>query len=177
MTVCPRRDTSFSQGRPAIPRRQARGESERARTNVNMCLPPTTVKAAQARAFAAAQQGVFEYRLCPYDAFTQDGRSLGGYKGWSDAAGEGGGRTMVFDGGEECDGTPRKASVTFECGEEDKLLETTEPSTCVYSARFSTPSACSTVSVREQHDALAAAAKEAGLPYEPDEAVSKLLAL
>lgn len=52
MTVCPRRDTSFSQDRPAIPRRQARGESERARTNVNMCLPPTTVKAAQARAFA-----------------------------------------------------------------------------------------------------------------------------
>ena len=124
-----------------------------------------------------AQQGVFEYRLCPYDAFTQDGRSLGGYKGWSDAGSEGGGRTMVFDGGEECEGTPRKASVTFECGEEDKLLETTEPSTCVYSARFSTPSACSTVSVREQHAALAAAAKEAGLPYEPDEAVRKLLAL
>ena len=134
-----------------------------------------------------ARKDTFEYRFCPFDAFQQDGRSLGSFKGWSqpgavgggDGGGGGGGAgaVMVFDGGEECDGTPRRASVRFECGEEDELMETTEPSTCVYEASFVTPSACSTQQVREMHAALSAAAQEAGLPYEPDDAVKTLLAL
>ena len=125
-----------------------------------------------------SREGVFEYRLCPFDSFTQDGRSLGKYEGWQTKAEGTAAHVMGFGAGEECDGKkPRRASVIFECGEEDRLQAVTEPSTCVYEARFTTPSACSTSQVIQQHEALAAEAKAAGLAYEPDEAVRKILSL
>ena len=61
--------------------------------------------------------------------------------------------------------------------EEDELIGVTEPATCAYAARFKTPSACSGESVRALHEQLQAAASEAGLPYEPEEAVKQLLGL
>ena len=128
--------------------------------------------------------GGFEYRFCPFDTISQGGRSLGSYRGWEQPAEDERAlwespntykRVMAFDGGEPCDGTPRRARILFDCGEVDKLLSVTEPKTCVYEARFSTPSACSTDAIIEQHHALAAAAKQAGLPYEPDESVKEIL--
>jgi len=138
--------------------------------------------------FTARHDG-FEYRLCAFASFSQDTRSLGKYKGWvarsaSTDTDDNQGRVhpmeMAFDegdGGEGCNGTPRSSRVTFECGEEDKLLAVEEPATCVYSARFSTPSACTTDAVREGHAKLVAAAADAGLSYEPDTAVKSLLGL
>ena len=131
-----------------------------------------------------ARHGSFQYRLCPFDTFTQDGRSLGTYQGWKARDGAAGGEEMhamemSFGDGESCDGTgtPRTARVAFKCGEEDELLSVEEPATCAYAATFSSPSACSTEVVRERHSALAAAAAAAGLPYEPDAAVKTLLGL
>lgn len=172
--------------------------------------------------------GSFAYSLCPFGAFTQDGRKLGDYAGWAvmgeealDAARRVGhepyARYMRFEKGEDCDGTPRKAAVHFECGEEDQLLEVTEPSTvrrpleptfepgapclsrprprpdgrlastraraprpsrqCVYSAWFSSPSACSVDALRQKHEALALAAAGAGLPYVPSDELRSLLGL
>jgi len=132
-----------------------------------------------------ARHGAFEYRLCPFDTFTQDGRRLGKYQGWvprprpadDGAPTDGHAFEMAFGDGEPCDGAPRKARVAFQCGEEDKLLRVEEPSVCEYAATFSTPSACSTAAVRVLHSELAAAAAAAGLPYEPDQAVKELLGL
>ena len=86
-------------------------------------------------------------------------------------------RAMAFNGGDLCDGTPRSAKVYFECGDEDRLVTVSEPATCVYAARFETPSACSAASVASLHEELQAAAAAAGLPYEPDPAVKQLLKL
>ena len=131
----------------------------------------------------------FKYKLCPFRTFTQDGRSLGVYASWQQqqqqavvtAAGAtespASGRTMLFDNGEACDTVPRRASVAFECGEHDQLVTVEEPSKCVYTATFRTPSACSTEALRAQHEALDVAAKAAGLPYEPSEALKGLLGI
>ena len=86
-------------------------------------------------------------------------------------------RRMRFEQGEPCNGTPRRASVLFVCGEVDKLEHVSEPSTCVYEARFATPSACDNVELRAKHERLAAAAEAAGLPYEPSAVLRELLGL
>lgn len=133
-------------------------------------------------------QTTFAYNLCPFATFTQDGRSLGKYAGWADApvpalvaARDGGrephGRYMAFDGGEDCNGTPRKAAVYFECGEEDSLQSVSEPSVCAYEAWFSSPSACTIDGLLRKHEALQAAAAEAGLPYVPSAVLRSLLGL
>ena len=146
-----------------------------------------------------AKHGAFEYRLCPFDTFAQDGRSLGKYEGWrqvqpwekpvdgrvakapltareADSIGMHP-REMVFGDGEMCADKPRSARVLFKCADEDGLLGVVEPETCAYVAIFGTPSACTTDSVRAAHAELAAAAAAAGLPYEPDAAVKTLLGL
>mmetsp|Transcript_39682 Transcript_39682/g.79310 ORF Transcript_39682/g.79310 Transcript_39682/m.79310 type:complete len:86 (-) Transcript_39682:290-547(-) len=83
--------------------------------------------------------------------------------------------TMLYEGGEPCDGTPRRARIEVECGEEDVLHSVSEPSVCVYLAHFRSPSACSTETLRTQHLALEQAASKAGLPYTPSETLLKLL--
>ena len=156
----------------------------------------------------SASIGSFKYNLCPFGTFTQDGRSLGRYAGWTkpeppqpelqqeqqqeqQAVSATGGvapvvpsassatevRRMRFEQGEPCNGTPRRASVLFICGEDDKLEHVSEPSTCVYEARFATPSACDNVELRAKHERLAAAAEAAGLPYEPSAVLRELLGL
>ena len=156
----------------------------------------------------SASIGSFKYNLCPFGAFTQDGRSLGRYAGWTkpeppqpelqqeqqqeqQAVSATGGvapvepsassatevRRMRFEQGEPCNGTPRRASVLFVCGEVDKLEHVSEPSTCVYEARFATPSACDNVELRAKHERLAAAAEAAGLPYAPSAVLRELLGL
>lgn len=136
----------------------------------------------------------FKYRLCPFDTFTQDGRTLGRYVGWQQqqqhtvsaaggagsAAASAGGeheRMMLFGDGEACNGVPRKASVRFSCGAEDALQAVSEPSMCVYEATFATPSACATDDLRAKHEELSKAAAEAGLPYEPSATLRGLLGL
>ena len=127
----------------------------------------------------------FKYRLCPFDTITQDGRRLGQYAGWkrqqpvlaSGAAPAADELWMTFEDGEPCNGTPRRASVRFLCGGADKLETMSEPSMCVYEGTFVTPSACSTDTLRSQHEELAAAAAAAGLPYTPSATLRSLLSL
>jgi protein kinase C substrate 80K-H len=184
--------------------------------NANQIIAELTPIAALEEEFGASQQwfalhsecfsasiGSFKYSLCPFGTFTQDGRSLGRYAGWTkletppqeqqeqQAVSATGGvapvepsassatepRRMRFEQGEPCNGTPRRASVLFVCGEDDKLEHVNEPSTCVYEARFATPSACDNVELRAKHERLAAAAEAAGLPYEPSAVLRELLGL
>jgi protein kinase C substrate 80K-H len=192
---------------------------EEAIANANQIIAELTPIAALEEEFGASQQwfalhsecfsasiGSFKYSLCPFGTFTQDGRSLGRYAGWTkletpqqgqqeqqaqQAVSATGGvapvepsassatepRRMRFEQGEPCNGTPRRASVLFVCGEDDKLEHVNEPSTCVYEARFATPSACDNVELRAKHERLAAAAEAAGLPYEPSAVLRELLGL
>ena len=192
---------------------------EEAIANANQIIAELSPIAALEEEFGASQQwfalhsecfsasiGSFKYSLCPFGTFTQDGRSLGRYAGWTkletpqqgqqeqqaqQAVSATGGvapvepsassatepRRMRFEQGEPCNGTPRRASVLFVCGEDDKLEHVNEPSTCVYEARFATPSACDNVELRAKHERLAAAAEAAGLPYEPSAVLRELLGL
>ena len=83
---------------------------------------------------------------------------------------------MDFQEGEACLSGPRNATIVFECGREDKLIEVNEPSVCVYMARFSTPSACQPEALRKMHEDLVVAAEKAGLPYEMGEQTKQILA-
>ena len=132
----------------------------------------------------------FRYKLCPFGAFEQDGRSLGKFKAWAtpdrpavDAAaateaGKAGLLTataMSFDGGDECNGAPRRATALFACGEEAALKTVAEPLTCVYVAVVTTPAACDVEELRRLHHALAEAARAEGLAYQASEQLIALL--
>ena len=122
--------------------------------------------------------------------WTQDGRSLGKFKAWAtpdrpavDAAaateaGKAGLLTstaMSFDGGDECNGAPRRATALFACGEEAALKTVAEPLTCVYVAVVTTPAACDVEELRRLHHALAEAARAEGLEYHASEQLLALL--
>ena len=63
-------------------------------------------------------------------------------------------QVMGFGGGDACDGTPRRAAVYFECAADNALVSVSEPSPCVYSAWFATPSACDALELRRRQAAL-----------------------
>ncbi|KAL1499667.1 hypothetical protein AB1Y20_011864 [Prymnesium parvum] len=129
--------------------------------------------------------GLFQYKFCPFNNFLQDGHLLGNYSGWTeippDARTRDGqvlyGRAMAFTNGALCMGEPRNATVLMTCGQEDKLLSVSEPTTCVYEGLFSSPSACEIEALRAKHTQLEEAARAAGLPYEPSENLRDLLGL
>ena len=113
-------------------------------------------------------RGAFKFKLCPFGAFMQDDKTLGTFQGWLPMP-KGGvefarGRdaliyeqeVMGFNGGDPCDGTPRRAIVYFECAAQDALTEVSEPQTCVYVGWFKTPSACDGAELRRRHEALVA---------------------
>mmetsp|Transcript_63227 Transcript_63227/g.173647 ORF Transcript_63227/g.173647 Transcript_63227/m.173647 type:complete len:301 (-) Transcript_63227:368-1270(-) len=128
----------------------------------------------QGQCYSGERIGSFAYKLCPFDKLLQDGRSLGTYAGWATwtpTEGHEGERyyeyAMRFGNGEVCDGVgPRSATVLFACGEEEKMLSVSEPSTCTYEGVFSTPSACDPEALRRKDEGLQQMARAAGLPYE-----------
>jgi len=110
--------------------------------------------------------GKFAFKLCPFGAFTQDTHKLGNFEGWLPMP-EGvvaaaqkreqliyEQQVMSFGGGDQCDGTPRRAAVYFECAEDNALVSVSEPSPCVYSAWFRTPSACDVIELQRRQAAL-----------------------
>jgi protein kinase C substrate 80K-H len=132
----------------------------------------------------------FRYKLCPFGVFEQDGRSLGKFKAWAtpdrpavdaaaatEAAKAGllTSTAMGFDGGDECNGAPRRATALFACGEEAALKTVAEPLTCVYVAVVTTPAACDVEELRRLHHALAEAARAEGLEYRASEQLLALL--
>mmetsp|Transcript_1878 Transcript_1878/g.6106 ORF Transcript_1878/g.6106 Transcript_1878/m.6106 type:complete len:185 (+) Transcript_1878:242-796(+) len=85
--------------------------------------------------------------------------------------------TMRFEGGAACGGgVVRRATLYFECGEQDALLEVTEPETCVYEAWMSTPLACSLALLREKVATLEEASAAASLEFRPSDELRALLA-
>lgn len=85
----------------------------------------------------------YEYEICPFGEAKQKqngsfGTSLGRFTGFSDDRSK-----MKFEHGQRCWGGPdRSATVTLECGSENKLVNAEEPSKCEYTFTLQTPCAC-----------------------------------
>lgn len=79
----------------------------------------------------------FKYKLKFFQKADQDWTSLGSWAGFT------GPHTAHFTGGATCwEGPARSLTVTFECGDEEALVDVTEPSRCVYAATVVHPAAC-----------------------------------
>ncbi|EOD27232.1 hypothetical protein EMIHUDRAFT_463291 [Emiliania huxleyi CCMP1516] len=149
------------------------------------------------RCFEAEDRG-FTYKACPFQEMRQGspgGRAsrqqtlLGNFTRWEPVSGERASQlaragrtpselgTMRFEGGAACGGgAVRRATLYFECGEQDALLEVTEPETCVYEAWMSTPLACSLALLREKVATLEEASAAASLEFRPSDELRALLA-
>lgn len=87
----------------------------------------------------------FLYKVCFYDRATQlmptypaHSVNLGVWTGLTSDYSQ-----ALFEGGDACDGHPnRSLRVFFHCSTEEKLHDTTEPSTCSYETFLDTPLAC-----------------------------------
>ncbi|UMM15709.1 hypothetical protein L5515_013037 [Caenorhabditis briggsae] len=100
----------------------------------------------------------YTYQFCPFGQNTQKdvgaygGTSLGNFKNWS------GGETnkyskMHFGDGQQCwNGPKRSTDISIECGEENELVEVTEPAKCEYLFTFRTPLACTDPDKEIVHD-------------------------
>ncbi|GMR36677.1 hypothetical protein PMAYCL1PPCAC_06872, partial [Pristionchus mayeri] len=90
------------------------------------------------------EMGEYVYKLCPFDKCTQKEKNgysetnMGRWKGWERDHSE-----MKYGEGTTCwNGPPRSTIVKVECGDEDELVEASEPGRCEYHFTFRTPAAC-----------------------------------
>uniref|UniRef100_A0A1I7T4B5 Glucosidase 2 subunit beta n=1 Tax=Caenorhabditis tropicalis TaxID=1561998 RepID=A0A1I7T4B5_9PELO len=100
----------------------------------------------------------YTYQFCPFGQNTQkdtgaySGTSLGSFKEWSGPDGNKYSK-MHFGDGQQCwNGPKRSTDITIECGEENELVEVTEPAKCEYLFTFRTPLACSDPDKEVIHD-------------------------
>ncbi|CAM9534741.1 unnamed protein product [Chrysoparadoxa australica] len=92
----------------------------------------------------------YEYEVCPFGSAKQieggSATSLGAWAGFVESAADGlldAPEAMTFNGGKRCwQGKSRSARVELRCGMKDELVEVTEPETCSYLMKLSTPAAC-----------------------------------
>lgn len=113
--------------------------------------------------FLAWQDKCFEredkehkYEVCPFKEAKQGWVLVGKWAGWGkrrpgpDAGDtvvlnkpEDMGRSMFFNEGQQCwNGPKRSAAVELKCGREDRIVEVSEPSVCVYDLVMETPLLC-----------------------------------
>ena len=89
----------------------------------------------------------YTYTFCAFDRGAQKPKSgsetnLGRWGEWSGPA-HNKYSQMKLTRGQRCwNGPDRSLTINFECGQEDKILSTSEPSMCEYVMQFSTPAAC-----------------------------------
>ncbi|GMR63029.1 hypothetical protein PMAYCL1PPCAC_33224, partial [Pristionchus mayeri] len=90
------------------------------------------------------EMGEYVYKLCPFDRCTQKEKhghsetNMGTWKGWETGHSE-----MKYADGTTCwNGPARSTMVQVECGDEDQLVEASEPGRCEYHFTFRTPAAC-----------------------------------
>lgn len=87
--------------------------------------------------------GRFIYQMCWFEKAEQresysNRVSLGSWSAFEDNY-----STLVFGPGAPCaNAPPRSFRVSLVCGVEEKLTDSSEPSTCVYTAKLSTPLVC-----------------------------------
>lgn len=100
----------------------------------------------------------YTYQFCPFGQNTQkdtgaySGTSLGSFKNWSGPEGNKYSK-MHFGDGQQCwNGPKRSTDISIECGEENELVEVTEPAKCEYLFTFRTPLACSDPDKEVIHD-------------------------
>ncbi len=89
--------------------------------------------------------GAYTYEACPFAGAKQDHTSLGTFAGWEPRAGSSDVNygEMVFKNGATCwNGPARSLRLSFECGVKDEMLSIDEPEKCTYTARMTTPAAC-----------------------------------
>ncbi|KAJ3417484.1 hypothetical protein HDV05_003348 [Chytridiales sp. JEL 0842] len=102
----------------------------------------------------------YTYELCFFGRATQKAKSGGidtnlGQVDWTGFSGKDltkfSGKNLKytegkFENGSKCwNGPERSVTVTFECGEESKIISFTEPNKCEYAARVVTPGSCEPV--------------------------------
>ena len=93
------------------------------------------------------QQKEYTYTFCPFDKGAQKPKSgseisLGRWGEWSGPP-DNKYSQMKLTKGQRCwNGPDRSLTINFECGQEDKVLSTSEPSMCEYVMQFSTPARC-----------------------------------
>lgn len=102
----------------------------------------------------------YTYQFCPFGQNTQkdtgaySGTSLGSFKEWSGPEGNKYSK-MHFGDGQQCwNGPKRSTDITIECGEENELVEVTEPAKCEYLFTFRTPLACADPDKEVVHEEL-----------------------
>ncbi|GMS84424.1 hypothetical protein PENTCL1PPCAC_6599 [Pristionchus entomophagus] len=95
--------------------------------------------------------GEYVYKLCPFDKCTQKEKNgysetnMGTWKGWESAH-----SSMKYGDGTTCwNGPARSTLVSIECGDEDELVEASEPGRCEYHFTYRTPAACKDPSIDE----------------------------
>ena len=92
--------------------------------------------------------GKFTYSVCVMEKVTQresegGDAELGNFSTIEEDAATGG-AVIHYTDGAHCWGInePRKADVFVTCGQENKVLSATEPSTCYYTFQMESPAAC-----------------------------------
>ncbi|GMT14746.1 hypothetical protein PFISCL1PPCAC_6043, partial [Pristionchus fissidentatus] len=90
------------------------------------------------------ESGEYVYKLCPFDKCNQKEKNgysetnMGTWKSWEKPH-----SSMKYGDGTTCwNGPPRSTVVDVHCGDEDALVEASEPGRCEYHFIFRTPAAC-----------------------------------
>jgi protein kinase C substrate 80K-H len=80
----------------------------------------------------------YTYKICPFDAASQDHTNLGEYKGLGADQ-----KSFRFADGTGCwNGPKRSILINLQCGVKNDILKVEEPNVCEYVASFSTPLVC-----------------------------------
>ncbi|CAD6198766.1 unnamed protein product [Caenorhabditis auriculariae] len=90
----------------------------------------------------------YVYKLCPFEKASQKDKggygetSLGNFKDWTGAAPRKHSKQTYHEGQQCWNGPQRSTQVEIECGEENEIVEVSEPAKCEYHFTFRTPAAC-----------------------------------
>ncbi len=93
------------------------------------------------------QQNEYTYKFCPFDKGSQKAKqgseiTLGRWGEWS-GPGDNKYSQMKLTKGQRCwNGPDRSLTINFECGQQNAVLSTSEPSMCEYVMHFTTPALC-----------------------------------
>lgn len=88
------------------------------------------------------RSGKYNYNHCLLDFVQQDGTNLGSYDHMEEVDDKKK-KILYYKNGSSCwNGPNRSCKVTLECGSENRVIDVSEPSTCVYEMKFQSPLGC-----------------------------------